>query len=640
MRLVGAAVFLSMVSTSVFAGTWVRTTSHKVTGASLSLLLTDGTVIVHKPETTEWWKLTPDNTGSYVNGTWTQIASLPGTYSPLYYASAVLGNGKVFVMGGEYENSGGTPVWSNRGALYDPLTNKWTTLAAPSGWGNIGDAQCVVLPNGQLILANPFDTRMASLNPSNLTWTPLAGAGKGDAFDEEGWTLLPDGTVLTCDSPNAPACEKYVPIQDRWFSAGSTPFSLEDPSSEEMGPMVLMYNGKVFATGATATAHTAIYTPGLVSTDPGTWVDGPQFDTSFGIKDGPACLLPNGHVLVSPSPGFSPPVQFYEFDGSQFIPEPATPNSPGNPSFVGCMLVLPTGQVMYTDHSADVEIYTPSGTSSSAWRPTITSAPATAAPGSTFTLYGKQLNGLSQFNAYGDDTTNAENYPLVRIKNNSTGHVRYCRTHDHSTMGVATGGAVVSTKVTVPGNIEKGPSTITVVVGGIPSLSKAITIGSGLAVAPSAVAVLQGTHKSGTLANIVNGTGSGYKVLSAHQTNDDYSELTQLTFAMPAGPTSFSEATFIARMSGVGIGSDTGQIFIWNTKKSRWDLFQSQPLPESGTVKEFDLDLSTKLADYMDGSHTVKVGCRVISALGNNGRKYGSFVGAVNLSKISYSLNG
>ena len=44
----------------------------------------------------------------------------------------------------------------------------------------------------------------------------------------------------------------------------------------------------------------------------------------------------------------------------------------------------------------------------------------------------------------------ATNYPLVRITNNSTHHVFYARTHDHSTMGVATGSATVSTNFDVP----------------------------------------------------------------------------------------------------------------------------------------------------------------------------------------------
>ena len=42
------------------------------------------------------------------------------------------------------------------------------------------------------------------------------------------------------------------------------------------------------------------------------------------------------------------------------------------------------------------------------------------------------------------------NYPLVRITNNNTGHVFYARTHDHSSMGVATGNMAVSTNFDVP----------------------------------------------------------------------------------------------------------------------------------------------------------------------------------------------
>jgi hypothetical protein len=77
---------------------------------------------------------------------------------------------------------------------------------------------------------------------------------------------------------------------------------------------------------------------------------------------------------------------------------------------------------------------------------------------------------------YGDDYQSATNYPLVRITNNSTGHVFYCRTHGHSTMGVATGSKIVSTLFDVPATIELGASTIQVVANGIPSVAQAITI--------------------------------------------------------------------------------------------------------------------------------------------------------------------
>jgi len=51
-------------------------------GIQLTFQLTDGTVLAQGNGASDWWKLTPDNTGSYVNGIWTQVASLPAGYVP------------------------------------------------------------------------------------------------------------------------------------------------------------------------------------------------------------------------------------------------------------------------------------------------------------------------------------------------------------------------------------------------------------------------------------------------------------------------------------------------------------------------------------------------------------------------------
>ena len=102
-------------------------------------------------------------------------------------------------------------------------------------------------------------------------------------------------------------------------------------------------------------------------------------------------------------------------------------------------IVLPTGQVLFTHQTTDVNIYTPLGTPNAAWAPTITSVPSSLSLGSTYTISGTQFNGLTQGAYYGDDRQSATNYPLVRITNNATSHVFYARTHGHSSMGVATG---------------------------------------------------------------------------------------------------------------------------------------------------------------------------------------------------------
>jgi hypothetical protein len=70
----------------------------------------------------------------------------------------------------------------------------------------------------------------------------------------------------------------------------------------------------------------------------------------------------------------------------------------------------------------------------------------------------------------------ATNYPLVRIANNKTGHVFYARTHDHSSMGVATGSTTVSTNFDVPTTMETGASSLVVVANGIPSQAVNVTV--------------------------------------------------------------------------------------------------------------------------------------------------------------------
>jgi hypothetical protein len=144
-------------------------------------------------------------------------------------------------------------------------------------------------------------------------------------------------------------------------------------------------------------------------------------------------------------------------------------------SFQGNMLMLPTGQVLFTDQSDTVELYTPAGVPDDAWRPTITSYPLVILAGETYTLTGTQFNGLSQASMYGDDSTNATNYPLVRLTSLSSGHVFYARTFGHSTMAVATGATPTSTHFKLNG-FEFGANLLEVVTNGIPSFPVTVVI--------------------------------------------------------------------------------------------------------------------------------------------------------------------
>jgi hypothetical protein len=203
----------------------------------------------------------------------------------------------------------------------------------------------------------------------------------------------------------------------------------------------------------------------------GTWANGPTFPSGLDIADGPAALLPNGNVLVDTSPGcYNRGSRFFEFNGTSLTSVPAPPNGANDSSFFGRMLVLPTGQVLFTDYSQDVEIYTPAGSYNYVWQPTITSYPTNITIGASwYPISGTQFNGLSQGAMYGDDAQSATNYPLVRITNYATGHVFYMFTHNHSSMGVATAGVNVSTLFDPPLNMERGWSYLVVVANGIPS---------------------------------------------------------------------------------------------------------------------------------------------------------------------------
>lgn len=453
-------------------------------------LLTDGTLMVHDQGAQnnggrDWWRLTPDVNGSYLNGKWSKLAPLPSGYAPLYFASAVLPDGRVIVIGGEYNN--GVKAWTNRGAIYDPLTNRWKAVSPPPGsdWLQIGAAASTVLANGTFMIGGTFTKQQALFNPVNLSWT-ITGSGKADINNQETWTLLPNGDVLTIDANNTDNLtnsERYLPGKGSWVSAGSTIVKLVDINKDgsgthENGPQLLQPDGTVFAAGATG--HTAVYISKLEEGE-GYWKAGPDFPVIGGLHyaaiDGPAALLPSGKVLVAASPGpeQQTPTHFFVFDGTRLDQVGDTLNAAKLSSYYGYMILLPTGQVMFNSRFGDVELFTETGHIEHHIRPVITQVPTSLVAGKSYALSGKQLNGLSQGAAYAEGYAPATNYPLVRIVNAATQHVFYARTSGHSGMPV-TPWAETSTNFTIPAGIETGAATLYAVANGIASLPVSVTV--------------------------------------------------------------------------------------------------------------------------------------------------------------------
>jgi hypothetical protein len=468
------------------------------------LLESDGTVLVHnEPDnnvtggTTDWWKLTPDSNGSYVDGTWSQIASMPAGYTPLYFGSAILPDGRMIVEGGEY--IGENAVWTNEGAIYDPVTNAWTSVAPPLGWSNIGDAASDVLSDGTFMLQQACNTCLtnpdltvddALLNAKNLTWRVVRAAGKNDPNDEEGWTLEPSGQLLTVDTWAPGQTQLYNPATRSWSFAGSTPANgtpLNPWPVVEIGPQVEMPGGNTFVVGAGSSTQipptpctdngdtqTALYQyqPGTA----GTWTAGPEIPPIDGQEmastDGPGATLPDGNVLFDASACvYNTPTHFFVYDASSntITQVPDVPNAPNDTSYNTRMLVLPNGQILFDDGSNQMLVYTAGGTPNPSWAPSITSLSSTRlAPGGTYSLSGTQLAGLDPGATYGDDVQDNTNFPLVQITNSATGVVTYARTSNWTSVSVAPG-TRSSTQFTLPPGTPAGKSTLVVIANGIAS---------------------------------------------------------------------------------------------------------------------------------------------------------------------------
>jgi hypothetical protein len=467
------------------------------------LLASDGTVLVHSEPpaggTRQWYKLTPNSKGSYVDGTWSQIASMQSGYDPLYFASAILPDGRLIVEGGEY--LGGTPVWSNKGSIYNPVTNKWSPVPAPTGWTNIGDAQSDVLANGTFLLSQAcqncattspiLTTDDAIFNTTGDNWLVIPGQGKNDPNDEEGWNLEPSGQLLTVDTWLPPTTELFNPSSLSWSFAGNTVKSPINTPAVEIGPQVVMPGGNTFVVGAGTSSEIA---PAKCTTDQpaptalydyaaSRWVKGPEIPTigglQYGSADGPGSILPDGNVLFDASPCvYNAPIAFFLYNAKSntLSSVPNVPNAANDSTYYTRLLALPNGQVLFNDGSKKMLVYTAGGSPSPAWAPSVTSiSTTTLTPGRTASLSGTQLAGLSQGAAYGDDVQDNTNFPLVQITNSRSGVVTYARTSNWTSVSIAPG-AGSSTDFTVPSTTPAGASSLVVIANGIASQPVPVTI--------------------------------------------------------------------------------------------------------------------------------------------------------------------
>lgn len=465
---------------------WVNATPAPLPVGPL-LQLRDGRILAHSDQNgnaNSWYILAPDSAGSYQTGTWSGPYNMQSGYAPFFFSSGVLLDGRtILTEGGEYNN--GNAVWTTLGAL-GTLTPfgaiSWVSNSPPTGWGTIGDAQSVLAANGKYLQANCCTKQTAIFNgPNSWTTGPNVLAVRND---ESGYTALPDGRILMVDVQTNSNCSNSTRSTEyldanltAWTCGPQTTQQLWQQSDQELGSAVLFYpsanhpQGGVFQYGGNVVATNVLD----IATN--AWATGPTLN-NMDQADGPGALEPNGKVLEMVSPGlFNSGCQFQEYDpvANTLTTTVNSSQCPGDSSFVGHLMIIPTGQIASVSFETSIHLYNPSPGVVANVAPTIIPASNAYLGGSKNNiLYGIQLNGLSGNNAYGDDYQMATNYPLIRFTD-STNKVYYGFTHDDSSHSIAPG-TISFTKFDLNPAMPPGKYTMQVVTNGIGSNSVQVLI--------------------------------------------------------------------------------------------------------------------------------------------------------------------
>jgi len=465
-------------------GTWKSLTNPAPdSNEGVMLLLTDGRVMcltqdssgTMSQEGNIWDLLTPDSTGSYANGTWTQLPRMRDTR--LYCASWVMPDGNVYIAGGEYG------IGYSSGEVYNTNTQTWTSIpGVPFGW-YFFDGVAENLYDGNILHGIVYAPG-ASPSVDNLIYNETGniysiGPQSLGSHDEVSWIKLPDSSILSTDLYTEHT-ERYIPKLNEWLRDSDLKNYVTDHTIYEMGPGFLLPNGNVFI--LSDTTYTAIYTPSG-DTNKGTWIQGPAMPMANGVQmgcpDAPSAMMPDGNILCSfgPAQTYNLPVYFYEFNylNNTFtqINAPTGGDSlPYDTVYEGCMLDLPDGTVLYSQqYSNRYYQYIPSGTPLAAGKPTIDNIIANCP---NFKITGKLFNGITEGAAYGDDWQMATNYPIVRLTNGT--RVYYAKTTNWNRVGaIMTGSAEDTADFLIP-PMPVGAYSVEVIANGNASAPYSLTL--------------------------------------------------------------------------------------------------------------------------------------------------------------------
>ena len=574
-------------------GTWTPMANSAPEECETALLMTDGSVFVKSfGDFSHCWKITPGPNADYVNGTWTTLPSMP--VGLIYGPCQTLKDGRLFIAGGEYLSNSSD---YNTCEVYDPVANKWTQ--GPDGlFGDIGDTGNTMMADGRVLVSTRFSMATQIFDPSTMTWS---ATGNMTSFtgDEESWQQLPDGSILNVFLIG----QRFLPSTGQWMPTAAMPtgVNLVD-AAFEIGPAVRLYDGRVITFGGTN--QNAIYTPPTTLTGAGSWVAAPVTPSSLSCPDCPACVMPNGIVLlIATTTDFAGP-NFFEYDpvANSFAAITGPPNNFNEPSFTIRFLALPNGQIMMTGWGPTPWLYTPAGgvvqTTSKAHLTSLTRN------GSIYTLQGTQLNGATAGGSYGDDASMNTNFPIVQLKNTANGKIYFGRSFNFSTMGVGTGNALESCQFTIPSSVPQGNYTISTWASGLPSSN---SIGVGTALAPTAVSIYsnQGQNATGGIPQLLTIDQNYYTVNSVTNSVGEVAAA-QINFNVGSANNVFNLATALTVQAPKG---GTNFVYFWNFVTNQFDLLNTTA---TDGLDHAVTGSSRNAQNYINGSGVVIVVDRVV----------------------------
>jgi N-acetylneuraminic acid mutarotase len=270
-------------------GTWTATATMSIArDFHTATLLTDGKVLVVGGENGGLSAEIYDSAAA----TWTATGAMNSPHS--HHTATLLAGGKVMIAGG---NGGGTGA-----ELYDPASGSWTVT------GSMGvprtNHTATLLTNGLVLVAGGGST--AELyNPVTELWTATGSLNTNR--NSHSATLLPSGKVIAVGgysiSPSGAStvlntAELYDPVTGVWTPTVSL-------NAVRFGQTATMLaNGRILLSGG-STGFNPLPSAELYESAVGNWAISGSLN-SLVYEGNPACMLPDGKVLVASGEVYDP----------------------------------------------------------------------------------------------------------------------------------------------------------------------------------------------------------------------------------------------------------------------------------------------------------------------------------------------